>query len=126
MPCMDSGPRETQAEINARTANRDNTLREQGRKQALKAMEPLICSACRALAQYGYDFDLNPALSEWWTAHEAQDAARVAAERQRQEDEREAEKRIAYHKRIIGELLLKPLGQLTPDEVALLKQYKYL
>jgi hypothetical protein len=34
----------------------------------------LLCSTCRVLARLGYDFDENPALSQWWEAHKKEDA----------------------------------------------------
>lgn len=34
----------------------------------------LLCSACRVLTRMGYDFDENPALSQWWAAHQKEDA----------------------------------------------------
>jgi hypothetical protein len=34
----------------------------------------LLCSACRVLARMGYDFEENPALSQWWDAHQKEDA----------------------------------------------------
>lgn len=40
-------------------------------KEAL--LEVLLCSACRVLTRTGYDFDENPALSNWWAAHKKED-----------------------------------------------------
>jgi len=36
-------------------------------------MKQLLCSACRALARMNYDFDENPALSQWWDEHKKGD-----------------------------------------------------
>ena len=36
--------------------------------------ESLLCSACRTLERFGYDFDENPALSQWWSRHKKLDA----------------------------------------------------
>jgi hypothetical protein len=33
----------------------------------------LLCSSCRALDRLGYDFDENPALSQWWEKHQSID-----------------------------------------------------
>lgn len=33
-------------------------------------MRQLLCAACRVLTRYGYDFDENPALSQWWEKHQ--------------------------------------------------------
>lgn len=44
-----------------RTATRDVT------------MQQLLCSACRVLERTGYDFDENPALSQWWERHKEKD-----------------------------------------------------
>lgn len=33
----------------------------------------LLCSACRVLERLSYDFDENPALSQWWAQHKEED-----------------------------------------------------
>lgn len=53
-------------------------------KTPIKVMVPkstidqtaLLCSACRVLTRMGYDFDENPALSQWWTEHQKEDKKR--------------------------------------------------
>jgi hypothetical protein len=85
----------------------------------LKRTQPLLCSACRALARLGYDFDENPELSEWWDKHVKEDTARVA------EEERMKEK-VAWEKRQVKLALRKSIADLTGDEKLLLKKYKYL
>lgn len=49
--------------------------REEVRKLIFQPSE-LLCSACRALARLGYDFDENPALSRWWEEHKKEDEKR--------------------------------------------------
>lgn len=33
----------------------------------------LLCSACRALELFKFDFGLNPLLDEWWDKHKKED-----------------------------------------------------
>jgi len=48
--------------------------------KANAAMVPLLCSACRILTRMGYDFEENPALSQWWAAHQKEDAKKEKSE----------------------------------------------
>lgn len=100
MPCTDGG------------WGRQEELREMAQ---LKRMAPLLCSACRALELTGFDFDTNPELSEWWAAHKAEDAKRA-----------EAEAKIEFEKRVVAAAVIKPFHEISPEELALLKKYKYL
>lgn len=109
MPCI-GGPSWDQEQAEAK---REAKLKEQQSR-----MEPMLCSACRALERLGYDFDENPELSEWWDKHKKADAERLAKEQQ------EAE-RAAYQKRVAEEALRKPFGDLSNEEKHLLKKLGY-
>lgn len=85
------------------------------RNEFMKRAEPMLCSACRALEHMGFDFDTNPELSKWWAKHKAADAARA-----------EAEAKVAFEKRIAFEASTKKFNEISPEEMALLKKYKYL
>ena len=41
--------------------------------QVKASLKILLCSACRTLERYGYDFDENPTLSQWWDRHKKED-----------------------------------------------------
>lgn len=92
---------------------------EKRKKNLEERYKSMLCSACRALERMGYDFDENPALSEWWDAHKREDAAKLA--KQQQEAERKE-----YQKRIVREALAKPVSELTEEEKALLKKHNFL
>ena len=85
----------------------------------LERMEPMLCSACRALERLGYDFEENPELSQWWDKHKKEDARRQAAERKAAEKE-------AWERRVIAAALLKPIGELTKEEKTLLKKHNFM
>jgi hypothetical protein len=57
MPCSDGGPPPS-------TYNNTEKLSKE-----LEQIEVLLCSACRALANENFDFDINPQLSQWWDQH---------------------------------------------------------
>ena len=40
---------------------------------ATVTMKQLLCASCKVLTRYDYDFDENPALSQWWDEHEKED-----------------------------------------------------
>jgi hypothetical protein len=75
----------------------------------------LLCSACRALEQFGFDFDTNPELSEWWDKHKKEDA-----ERERKENARRLELEA------VSEILRKQFNKLTDEDKRLLKKHKYM
>lgn len=75
----------------------------------------MLCSACRALEQFGFDFDLNPELSDWWAKHKREDEAR---------EKREAKERL--EKEQVVEIAKKPFNKLTAADKALLKKHKYI
>lgn len=90
-----------------------------GHASAKKQFDPLLCSACRALERFGYDFDENPALSVWWSNHKAEDARKAEAAKA-EEDKR------AYRKAKAQEAMAKPLNQLTAEETQLLREEGFL
>lgn len=84
-----------------------------------RKLEPLLCSACRVLDRLGYDFDENPALSEWWAEHKRKDDARIA--REKAQAAREAQDRARC-----DELLSVPFKELAAEDIKLLKKYGYM
>jgi len=76
-------------------------------------MVTMLCSACRALEKQGFDFDLNPRLSEWWSEHKKEDEAREIREIQKKL-QRDKAKRIAKTKNI---------ADLTKAEKSLLRKF---
>lgn len=108
MPCMVYPTREEERQSHEAAARRE---REKGREE----MEPLLCSACRALENADYDFGLNPALDQWWHKHKEDDRLREASER------REAQRR-QFRENAISAALAKPINKLTKTEINLLKQ----
>jgi hypothetical protein len=98
----------------------DTAVAAEGASNAAKAKyDPLLCSACRALERFGYDFDENPALSVWWANHKAEDARKAEAAKA------EAD-RLAYRKAKAQEAMAKPLNQLTDEERNLLREEGFL
>ncbi len=75
----------------------------------------LLCSACRALDSFGYDFDLNPELSDWWAKHKAEDEER---------ERKEQAKRLELER--VNEVIKKPFKDLTADEKNLLNKHGYM
>lgn len=74
--------------------------------------QALLCSACRALESFNYDFELNPALSKWWAAHQKEDDARETAEKR---------KRLRWERaRHLADT--KPVTTMTAEEIALLRE----
>lgn len=67
-------------------------------------MRSVLCSVCRMLEEDGYDFDKNPALSEWWSTHKELDEIK-------RRDERRAD-----------ELMDRPLRELSGDDVSFLER----
>jgi len=115
MPCSDGGYGFSETERN----NVKRTEREAGKREVLRELEPLLCSACRALENADFDFSLNPALDKWWHNHKEQDRRREAAEAAQRERE-------AYQARVLKEALNKPVNQLTATEIKLLRDNGYL
>jgi hypothetical protein len=104
MPCSDGGyGREMEAKERADLRNE------------LKRMDPLLCSACRALEKVGFDFDTNPELADWWFKHKLEDAKLA-----------EAAAKVEFEKRVVAAAILKPFSEISDEEKALLKKYKYL
>lgn len=84
--------------------------------EALEAvLIPLLCSASRALERVGYDFDENPALAQWWAAHKREDEQRI-------EREQQAEAALRMRRQQLDAILAKPFGELSQDEVAILRR----
>lgn len=79
----------------------------------------LLCSACRALDRLGFDFDENPELSDWWAKHKKEDDARIEREN------KEAEVK-AFERRVIKQALIKPFGDLSKDELKILRKNGYM
>lgn len=84
-----------------------------------KRMESLLCSACRVLERMHYDFDENPALSEWWDAHKEADAKRRDEEFKRQSLD-------TFHKIVIKTAVTKKISELSEEERKILKMHGYL
>lgn len=91
----------------------DNSCHHEKERELL---ESLLCSACRALRDYEYDFALNPRLDEWWAKHRAADEKREAQETKERLERAEA-KRIAETKMIVD---------MTKEEKKLLRKYGFV
>ena len=119
MPCSDGGygrdyENRLEFEQVARSlifviANKADELRKEP-----KSKEALICSACRALEDFGFDFDKNPELSIWWDRHKKADAAR---------EKKEAAKRLRAER--AANIAKRPFDSLTPTEKKILKDEGY-
>lgn len=75
-----SGPHTWEAEYAAERAEflQDVELRREANRTAAKVTyAQMLCAACRVLTRLGYDFDENPALSQWWDKHKEDDANAV-------------------------------------------------
>lgn len=107
MPC-------TYEETPAERAAARRTHDEQVAKRVRDELDPLLCSACRSLEGFNFNFDLNPALSVWWAKHKEIDEAREA---------KEAVKR--WEDRIVKDALKKPFAKLSDEEKSLLKKRGY-
>lgn len=83
MPCTYV---ESAGEISARQNAHDEEVR---RKEWLK-WKALLCSACRALEDFKFDFDKNPELSRWWDKHKQE-----YAERERKENAARMERKLS-------------------------------
>lgn len=81
----------------------------------ISMLDSLLCSSCRVLQSYGFDFDTNPRLSEWWHRHLVKDEAK-----EKERIKKELQKKIAF------ELTKKPVNELTKEDIELLKQEGYL
>jgi hypothetical protein len=103
MPCSDGG------------VPYSPSKEELAERAFIKRAHGMLCSACRALESFGYDFDLNPELSDWWAKHKAEDE-----ERQRKEQA----KRLELER--VNEVIKKPFKDLTADEKNLLKKHGYM
>lgn len=84
-------------------------------EKTVSLLESFLCSTCRVLEKGGYDFDENPALSEWWASHKAADERREAA---------------IIKKRLRRELAIevsnKPVNSLTEEDKKLLREFELL
>jgi hypothetical protein len=105
MPCRDtySEDHEYQARQRAKLENTNSLL------------ESFLCSTCRVLERTQYDFDENPALSEWWTSHKAADERKEAAL---------IKKRLRREQAI--EVSNKPVKSLTKNDKKLLREFDLL
>ena len=102
MPCSDDGYSHQTEEMHDR--------------KTIKLLSSLLCSACRELESKNYDFDKNPALSEWWAEHKRADEARELATL-RNKLRREQAMEIAK---------TKTIAQCGKTELALLKEFKLI
>lgn len=107
MPCSDGGAPYPPSPAEIATAN------------FAKRAPGLLCSACRALDRLGFDFDENPELSDWWAKHKKEDDARIEREN------KEAEVK-AFERRVIEQALIKPFGDLSKDELKILRKNGYM
>lgn len=86
----------------------------------LNDMAAMLCSACRSLQSYGFDFATNPLLDRWWANHLEED-------RRRKEQERwEEELRIRTELRrqdAINLTRTKLLSEMTAKERALIREF---
>jgi hypothetical protein len=78
-------------------------------------MKKLLCSACRALERDNFDFAINPPLDKWWNNHKKEDLERQEYEAKREFKRKQAI--LASKKAIID---------LTEEDKALLKEFKYI
>lgn len=108
MPCSDGGWSEREAE--QERSREVHALRNQ-----VNTMEPLLCSACRQLEEYGFNFDKNPALADWWANHKRKDEER---------EQREAREQIV--KNTIKLLSKKSIDKLTKEDIAFLRKHKVI
>lgn len=79
-------------------------------------LKALLCSACAALVNFGFNFALNPALDEWWDEHKKIDETRIAKELK---EKLEREHAVSLAK-------TKTINQLNKDEKTLLKRFNLL
>lgn len=107
MPCYDARDSECR--------DRTVTVENPETKKKLTRAESLLCSACRALELHKFDFDLNPALSEWWADHKAADDARQVAE---------VKHRLEFAR--AKDVAEKPFKNLTTEDKKLLKKHGFL
>lgn len=89
-------------------------------KRKLAHVESLLCSACRTLEilvsrGVEFDFDTNPALSEWWADHKAEDDRRMVAE---------AKRRLEFSR--ATSVAEKRFKDLTEEDKKLLKKHGFL
>jgi hypothetical protein len=78
-------------------------------------LEEMLCSACRALVNYNFDFGLNPQLDKWWDKHQKEDQKRELAEL-----------KLKQEKEHVTRLLNKPLSELTREDKKLLNKHGLL
>ena len=88
-------------------------------KKKLGKTEALLCSACRVLEKNKFEFELNPALDNWWAVHKAEDE-RVAKEKAI----KLAKER--FERERLDEVLEKTFRELTDEDKKLLKKFKCL
>ena len=81
--------------------------------ETIKKLSSLLCSACRVLDKTQYDFDENPALSEWWEDHKKQDEKKEQAKIKKNLEKQKAFN-IAKTKKLID---------LTSQEKSLLRKH---
>jgi hypothetical protein len=84
-------------------------------ENTISLLESFLCSTCRVLERTKYDFDENPALSEWWASHKAEDERREAAL---------IKKRLRWELAI--EVSNKPVNSLTEEDKKLLREFELL
>lgn len=84
-------------------------------KQEVAKLSSLLCSVCRSLEDLNFDFDKNPELSRFWDEHKKIDEARLLSEA-----------RMRLEKSRCLELSNKKFGDLTKEELGLLKKHKFV
>lgn len=109
MPCSDGGPSPEQVAID----NATESLKKARRVN--KSLSVMLCSACRALDNRGFDFSTNPRLDEWWDEHKKADQTR---------EKKEAKIRLQEER--AAELAKKPFGELDADDRRFLKKMGYI
>lgn len=108
MPCSDG--RSNYGDYRSGYAAGEDSLRGK-----LEAMKEMLCSACRVLERLEYDFDENPELSKWWDGHKKEDERKAKEEAQR-----------LLEVKMCHSLINKLLGQLSKDDLSLLRKHKFL
>ncbi len=85
-------------------------------KKKNSSLEVMLCSACRTLESYNFDFDTNPQLSVWWHKHKEEDEARK---------EKEAKDKFKRNY-LINLINTKKVNELSKKEIQELKAAGYL
>tara|TARA_R110000787_G_scaffold286340_1_gene404258 strand:- start:2081 stop:2395 length:315 start_codon:yes stop_codon:yes gene_type:complete len=85
------------------------------RDNIIKRLTVILCSSCRALEVFEYEFEMNPELDVWWADHKKEDENRK---------KEETKARLRKEKAItISEMAFK---DLTKADMKLLKEEGFM